>query len=68
MDCAVEFGYYWQHGLYWNGDDWVKRKDAAIEVESDDSMERMLLMNVESDDSMEFSFDDKFHQDVWYEQ
>ena len=68
MDCAVEFGYYWQHGLYWNGDDWVKRKDAAIEVESDDSMERRLLMNVESDDSMEFSFDDKFHQDVWYEQ
>ena len=46
----------------------MKRKDAAIEVESDDSMERMLLMNVESDDSMEFSFDDKFHQDVWYEQ
>ena len=46
----------------------MKRKDAAIEVESDDSMERTLLMNVESDDSMEFRFDDKFHQDVWYEQ
>ena len=46
----------------------MKRNDAAIEVESDDSMERRLLMNVESDDSMEFSFDDKFHQDVWYEQ
>ena len=54
MDCAVEFGYYWQHGLYWNGDDWVKRNDATDEVESDDSME--------------ISFDDKFHQDGWYEQ
>ena len=54
MDCAVEFGYYWQHGLYWNGVDWVKRNDATDEVESDDSME--------------LSFDDKFHQDGWYDQ
>ena len=67
MDCAVEFGYYWQHGLYWNGNDWVKRKDAAIEVEPDDPIERMLLMKVESDDFFEFSFDDKC-QDAFYEQ
>ena len=67
MDCAVEFGYYWQHGLYWNGDNWVKRKDAAIEAEPDDPIERMLLMKVESDDFFEFSFDDKC-QDAWYEQ
>ena len=74
MDCAVEFGYYWQHGLYWNGDDWVKRNDAD-EVESDSSTEwndwvkrNDATNEVESDDSMESSFDDKFHQDVWYEQ
>ena len=46
----------------------MKRKDAPFEVEPDDPFERMLLMKVESDDSMDFSFDDKFHQDVWYEQ
>ena len=63
MECAVAYGYYWQHALYWNGDDWVKRRGATDDAESDDDTEE-----VESDDSMEISFDDKLHHDGWYGQ
>ena len=65
--CAVEFGWYWQNGLYWNGDDWAKKE--GFVAESDDETDDQLQ---ESDDSMvsmndDNFFDEKFHQGGWYD-